>query len=64
MLDSTSITALSRNLADLSRFTTQKRVGPGLIELRVDPMNLRIKRVFLSTKGARFVRQWSAYTMN
>ena len=59
MLDSTSIPALSRNLADLSAFTTQKRAGPGLIELRADPMNLRIKRVFLTTKGKRFVRQWS-----
>ena len=59
MLDSTSIPALSRNLADLSALTTQKRIGPNLIELRTDPMNLRIKRVFLTTKGKRFVRQWS-----
>jgi DNA-binding MarR family transcriptional regulator len=55
-LDSTSITALSRNLADLSAFTSRKTEGPGLIELRVDPMNLRIKRVFLTRRGRRLLR--------
>ena len=59
-LDSTSITALSRNLADLSAWTTKKVEGPGLIELRPDPMNLRIKRVFLTKKGERFMRRWLA----
>ncbi len=57
-LDSTSITALSRNLADLSAWTTKKTEGPGLIELRGDPMNLRIKRVYLTRKGEGFVRRW------
>lgn len=57
-LDTTSITALSRNLADLSAWTTRKTEGPGLIELRPDPMNLRIKRVFLTDKGKDFVRRW------
>ena len=55
-LDSTSITALSRNLADMSNFTSRKCEGPGLVELRSDPMNLRIKRVFLTQKGKRLVR--------
>jgi len=59
-LDATSITALSRNLADLSDWTTRKKKGPGLIELRPDPMNLRIKRVFLTNKGNSFVRRWLA----
>ncbi len=59
-LKSTSITALSRNLADLSAWTTRKKDGPGLIELRADPMNLRVKRVFLTKKGERFVRRWLA----
>jgi len=59
-LDATSITALSRNLADLSDWTTRKKKGPGLIELRPDPMNLRIKRVFLTDKGNDFVRRWLA----
>jgi len=59
-LESTSITALSRNLADLSAWTTGKKEGPGLIELRADPMNLRIKRVFLTTAGEKFVRRWLA----
>jgi DNA-binding MarR family transcriptional regulator len=57
-LDSTSITALSRNIADLSDLTTRKLPGPGLLELRSDPMNLRVKRVFLTRKGRKFVRQW------
>ena len=57
-LDSTSITALSRNLADLSALTTKKSPGPGLLELRVDPLNLRIKRVFLTAKGKRFMNTW------
>ena len=59
-LDSTSITALSRNLADLSEWTTRKTEGPGLIELRPDPMNLRVKRVFLTKAGTGFVRRWLA----
>ena len=56
-LDTTSITALSRNLADLSAWTSRKTEGPGLIELRSDPLNLRIKRVFLTSKGDRFVKR-------
>ena len=57
-LDTTSITALSRNLADLSELTTKKLPGPGLIELRTDPTNLRVKRVHLTAKGKRFIRHW------
>lgn len=59
-LDSTSITALSRNLAEMSEWTPRKVAGPGLIELRQDPMNLRVKRVYLSKKGKNFVRRWLA----
>ncbi len=57
-LETTSITALSRNIADLSALTTRKAPGPGLLELRNDPMNLRVKRVFLTRKGRSFVKQW------
>lgn len=57
-LDSTSITALSRNLADLSSLTTRKTPGPGLLSLKVDPLNLRVKRVFLTSKGKRFMKKW------
>ena len=57
-LDSTSITALSRNLADLSDWTTRKTPGPGIVELRADPMNLRVKRVRLTRRGRRLVSQW------
>jgi DNA-binding MarR family transcriptional regulator len=59
-LESTSITALSRNLADLSKLTTKKLPGPGLLELRIDPLNLRIKRVFLTRKGRSFMKRWLA----
>ena len=61
-LESVSITALSRNIADLSKLTTKKSPGPGLIELRADPLNLRIKRVFLTKKGTRFMEQWLEFT--
>lgn len=54
-LDGCSITALSRNLADLSRLTSKKRPGPGLVEARVDPMNLRVRRVYMTPKGRRLV---------
>jgi len=57
-LDSTSITALSRNIADLSALTTKKLPGPALLELRIDPLNLRVKRVFLTSKGKRFMKRW------
>lgn len=56
-LDSTSVTALSRNLADLSSVTSQKKPGPGLIELRVDIMNLRKKRIYLTDKGRQFLSE-------
>ena len=59
-LDSTSVTALSRNIADLSSLTTKKLPGPGLIELRIDPLNLRVKRVFLTAAGRRFMKRWIA----
>ena len=61
-LDSTSITALSRNIADLSALTTKKTPGPGLLELRTDPMNLRVKKIYLTAKGRRFMKQWFAAT--
>lgn len=54
-LESTSITALSRNLADLSKLTSRKSEGPGLVELRSDPMNLRVRRVYLTRRGHRLV---------
>jgi DNA-binding MarR family transcriptional regulator len=57
-LETTSITALSRNIADLSGLTTRKTAGPALLELRTDPMNLRVKRVFLTRRGRAFVKQW------
>lgn len=56
-LDATSVTALSRNLADLSAWTTRKQPGPGLIELKADPMNLRRKTVHLTAKGRRLIKQ-------
>lgn len=52
-----SITALSRNLADLSRLTSKKRPGPGLVESRSDPMNLRLRRIYLTPRGRRLVNR-------
>jgi DNA-binding MarR family transcriptional regulator len=52
-----SATALSRNLADLSAWSSRKQEGLGLVELRADPMNLRVKRIYLTARGKRFVRQ-------
>ena len=49
----TSVTALSRNLADMSALTSSKRPGPGLLELRYDAMNLRSKTIHLTAKGKR-----------
>lgn len=57
-LEGTSITALSRNIADLSALNSRKQPGPGLLELRVDPLNLRVKRIFLTRKGRAFMRRW------
>lgn len=54
-LDSTSIPALSRNLADLSKRTSRKTVGPNLVQMKTDPDNLRKKRIFLTAKGRRFL---------
>ena len=56
-LDSTSIPALSRNLADLSRRTSRRGIGPDLVELRADPDNLRKKRVYLTPKGRQLLRR-------
>lgn len=59
-LHSTSATALSRNLADLSALNVKKQAGLALIEFQADPMNLRIKRVYLTRKGKQFMRRWAA----
>ena len=56
-LDMTSVTALSRNLADLSILTSKKQPGPGLIELRVDTLNLRKKRIYLTEQGRLFLAE-------
>lgn len=57
MLDATSPAALSRNLADLSAWTSRKQPGPGLLELRPDPMNLRRKSVHLTDFGRAVVER-------
>ncbi len=56
ILDMTSVTALSRNLADMSLLTSTKRPGPGLIELRFDNMNLRRKTIHLTGQGKSIVK--------
>lgn len=54
-LDVTSVTALSRNLADMSALTSSKKPGPGLIELRSDLMNLRQKSIHLTPRGRKII---------
>lgn len=56
LLDMTSVTALSRNLADLSTLTSSKRIGPGLLELKFDAMNLRRKTIHLTPKGRKIIK--------
>ena len=56
-----SATALSRNLADLSALTSRKSAGPGLIEQRSDPDNLRRKQIYLTEKGHRVLRRWQRF---
>jgi len=55
LLDVTSVTALSRNLADMSTLTSTKKPGPGLIELRFDMMNLRQKSIHLTPQGRKII---------
>jgi DNA-binding MarR family transcriptional regulator len=55
LLDVTSVTALSRNLADMSTLTSSKKPGPGLIELRFDLMNLRQKSIHLTSRGRKII---------
>ncbi len=57
-LERTSAAALSRNLADLSALSSSKTSGLGLIELRIDPKNLRKRHVFLTAKGKRLIKRW------
>jgi DNA-binding MarR family transcriptional regulator len=57
-LESTSSTALSRNLADLSGLTSRKMPGPNLLERRIDRLNIRIKRVFPTRKGKSLMKRW------
>lgn len=54
-----STAALSRNLADLSRTTSQKRPGPDLVTLAPDPGSLRRKLVRLTPRGKRLIQRWS-----
>ena len=56
-MEATSATALSRNLADLSAWTSRKAPGPGFVELRTDPMNLRRKTVHLTERGRAAVER-------
>lgn len=52
-----SQSATSRNAAALSDLHWLKRPGLGLVQLDVDPMELRKKLVTLTPKGQKFVDQ-------
>ena len=61
LLPGISITAMSRNLADLSARTSRKTRGPALIKQVHDPDNLRRKQLFLTTKGRQFIARWQQH---
>ena len=56
-LESTSIPALSRNLADMSKRTSRRTEGPDLVELRTDTQNLRKKRIYLTRRGRQILNR-------
>lgn len=61
LLPGISVTAMSRNLADLSARTSRKTPGPALIKQVHDPDNLRRKQLYLTTKGRRFIARWQQH---
>lgn len=50
----------SRNVSSLTDWSYNKRPGLGLVEYRQDPMNLSIKALHLTKKGAQVLRQIAA----
>lgn len=61
LLPGISVTAMSRNLADLSARTSRRTRGPDLIRQVQDRNNLRRKQLFLTVKGRRLIDRWQQH---
>lgn len=52
-----AISTSSRHILDLGEFNRQKDPGYGLVETRIDPLELRRKTVHLTPKGRNLLNQ-------
>ena len=52
-----AISTTSRHILDLGEYDRQKNPGYGLVETRIDPMELRRKTVHLTSKGRNLLNQ-------
>ena len=52
-----AISTTSRHILDLREYDRQKNPGYGLVETRIDPMELRRKTVHLTNKGKNLLNQ-------
>lgn len=53
----TSISTASRQLLDLGERNRKKEPGYGLVDRKIDPMNLRVNRYTLSPKGRLLIKE-------
>lgn len=52
-----AVSTTSRHILDLGEFDRLKRPGYGLVETRIDPMELRRKTIHLTPKGKNLLNQ-------
>lgn len=52
-----AVSTASRHILDLGEFDRMKRPGYGLLETRIDPMELRRKTIHLTPKGRALLNQ-------
>lgn len=52
-----AISTSSRHILDLGEYDRQKNPGYGIVETRIDPMELRRKTVHLTPKGRNLLNQ-------
>lgn len=51
------LSTVSRNILDLGQLDRRRQPGLGLVETKIDPMELRKKQVALTPKGEALLRQ-------
>lgn len=56
----TNISTASRQLLDLGERNRKMEPGYGLVDRKVDPMNLRVNRYTLTPKGRLLIRELAA----